>query len=79
MKLVIVALLFVICDAQAKLSPVFVSGMEFGGEKLVDVSYEDGSTSNIEAGRGLVFGGGLDFNCTKSDSTFCSQATVNPS
>lgn len=76
MKLVIIALIFFICNAQAKLSTVLVSGLEFGGDKLVDVSYVDGSTSSIEAGRGLMLGGGLDFNCTEGNTTFCSQATV---
>jgi hypothetical protein len=42
-------------------TPVFTSAFEFGGETLVDVVYSDGSKSNIEAGRGLIVGGGANF------------------
>lgn len=61
----------------AKLSPVFTSGIEFGGDKLVDVTYSDGSKSNIEAGRGIILGGGIDIDLSETKPhTFEAQAKV---
>lgn len=61
----------------AKFSPVFTSALEFGGEKLVDVTYSDGSKSNIEAGRGIIIGGGMDIDLTETKPhTFEAQATL---
>lgn len=61
----------------AKFSPVFTSALEFGGDKLVDVTYTDGSKSNIEAGRGIIIGGGVDIDLTETKPhTFEAQATL---
>ncbi len=61
----------------AKLSPVFTSALEFGGDKLIDVTYSDGSKSNIEAGRGIILGGGVNIDLTETKPhTFEAQATL---
>ena len=36
-------------------------GLTAGGDKLVTVSYTDGSTDSISAGGGLLFYGGMDY------------------
>jgi hypothetical protein len=59
------------------IAPLFTSAIEFGGDKIVDVTYSDGSTSNIEAGRGLLLGGGLLFDLSSaSPHRFEGQATL---
>jgi hypothetical protein len=61
----------------AKFSPVFISALEFGGDKLIDVTYTDGSKSNIEAGRGIILGGGVNIDLTETKPhTFEAQATL---
>ncbi len=50
----------------ARISPLFNSAIEFGGDKLIDVTYTDGSKSNIEAGRGIIIGGGALFDLTET-------------
>lgn len=37
---------------------------EFGGDTLVDVTYVDGSKADIDAGRGIVIGGGVNLDLT---------------
>lgn len=57
MKKAIVTLLFLACAAPLAARSVRFAGQfaaEFGGEKLIEVSYTDGSKSSIEAGNGLV-------------------------
>ena len=54
------SILFASESAQAvKVSKAIGLGMDFGGDKLVDVVYTDGSRSDIEAGRGVIINGGL--------------------
>jgi len=36
-------------------------GYEFGGDKILDVQYSDGSSSTINAGDGIVFAGGASY------------------
>lgn len=60
-----------------KLSPLVTSAIEFGGDKLIDVTYSDGSKSNIEAGRGIILGGGVDIDLSETKPhTFEAQATL---
>lgn len=60
----------------AKVSPLFAGALEFGGDKLVDVTYSDGSKSNIEAGRGIILAGGAVVNFTETTPhTFEVQGT----
>jgi len=46
---------------------------DFGGDTLVEVSYDDGSTSSIEAGGGITFGGGATW---RMSDLFIVQATA---
>ena len=45
-------------DAQSRLRGVFRLGGEYGGERVVEFEYEDGSTPTVTAGGGLVLTGG---------------------
>jgi hypothetical protein len=59
------------------MTPLFTSAIEFGGDKIVDVTYSDGSTSTIEAGRGVLLGGGLLFDLSPGHPhSFEGQATL---
>lgn len=61
----VLLLIFLPCLARAAhFSPVFTSALEFGGDNLVNLTYSDGSTSNIEAGRGILLGAGVDVDLT---------------
>ena len=58
-------------------SPAMTLGAEFGGEKIVDVVYADGSRSDIEAGRGLFLSGGVVINLSETiPHTFETQLTA---
>jgi len=46
-------------ESSLKITPVVASALEFGGDILVDVTFSDGSKSNIEAGRGIYISGGF--------------------
>ncbi len=71
------ALLFPLASQAAKISPLIGAGIEFGGDKLVDVTYTDGSKSGIEAGRGLLLVGGVVVNLFETTPhTFETQASV---
>lgn len=59
-KVFLLSLLFSVHTIAAKISPAFVSALEFGGDQLVNVTYTDGSKSDIEAGRGVIIAGGVD-------------------
>lgn len=75
----ICALMFLICgSAEAtKIRPAFTSALEFGGDKLIDITYSDGSKSSIEAGRGIVFGGGVNIDLSETvPHTFEAQLTA---
>jgi hypothetical protein len=37
---------------------VFVFGADFGGDSLVNVTYANGARASVEAGRGIILGGG---------------------
>ncbi len=51
-------------------------GLDFGGDKLVDVTYTDGSKSDIEAGRGVILNAGLVFDLSRTQPhTFETQLT----
>jgi hypothetical protein len=52
--LAIVAALPSAASAQNKLRGVGRFGLEYGGDKVVEFTYEDGSTPNVTAGGGLV-------------------------
>ena len=41
-----------------------VFNAEFGGDTLVEITYVDGSKADIDAGRGLVIGGGVNLGIT---------------
>lgn len=74
----ILALVFLLATTAnaAKISPIFTSAIEFGGDKLIDVTYTDGSKSNIEAGRGIILAGGAVINLTETTPhTFELQTT----
>lgn len=43
-----------------QVKPVVIFNAEFGGDTLVDFTYDDGSKADIEAGRGIVIGGGTE-------------------
>ncbi|MEQ1664392.1 MAG: hypothetical protein ABL927_03355, partial [Bdellovibrionales bacterium] len=45
-------------QATAKPIPVLLFNYDFGGDRLIDVTYADGTHSKIDAGNGLLFGGG---------------------
>ncbi len=61
----------------AKLSPVLTGALEFGGDKLVDIVYSDGTTGEIQAGRGFLLGGGLNIDLSETKpNTFEAQLTV---
>ncbi len=53
--------LFPFAANAADISPFFSAGLEFGGDKLVDITYSDGSNSDIRAGRGILLSGGAVF------------------
>lgn len=64
MKRFISGCAFFLFSSQAfalSVAPLLNVGMEFGGQKLVDVTYSDGSKSDIEAGRGFLLAGGALF------------------
>lgn len=73
-----VALVGLSPDAMASIvSPAMGIGFEFGGEKIVDVVYTDGSRSDIESGRGLYLNGGLVINISETTPhTFETQVTA---
>lgn len=48
--------------AVAQISPIVSVGYEVGGDKLVDAVYSDGSRSDIKAGAGVLFNGGLIYS-----------------
>lgn len=45
----------------ASFTPMGFISLEFGGDRLVDVAYSDGSRASLEAGRGVNCGGGVLF------------------
>lgn len=71
------SILFASESAQAvKVSKAIGLGMDFGGDKLVDVVYTDGSRSDIEAGRGVIINGGLIIDLSQTQPhTFETQMT----
>lgn len=64
--------------ATAGLALVLSLGFEFGGEKIVDVTYTNGSSSSIEAGRGISLNGGVIYRPEESSALgdFEFQGTV---
>ncbi len=77
LALMIVIVSFSGNSSATNVSPVITSALEFGGDKLVDFTYTDGSKTNIEAGRGIVIGGGVNIDLTEtSPHTFEAQLTL---
>lgn len=69
----IVSCMIVSFQASANTSPLIAIGADFGGDKIVDVTYSDGSKSSIEAGRGLLLSFGALIGLSES---FETQASV---
>lgn len=46
----------------AETSGLMMINADFGGDTLVDITYTDGSTADIDAGRGITLGGGVNWN-----------------
>ncbi len=52
-------------------------GADFGGDKIVDVSYSDGSDQTINAGGMLQFGAGILIDTLAGSSVHQTQLTIN--
>jgi hypothetical protein len=53
-------------EAQGKLRGVARLGVEYGGEKVIQFQYSDGSTPEVTAGGGLLLSGGVALEVFKS-------------
>lgn len=50
----------------ADTTSVAIINMDFGGDTLVDVTYGNGDQADIDAGRGVTFGGGINWTLSQS-------------
>lgn len=55
------SLALISAPALAEWKGVIHIGYEFGGDRVLDVKYDDGSSSTIDAGEGIVFSGGAAY------------------
>ncbi|HEU4653030.1 MAG TPA: hypothetical protein VFS47_03540 [Steroidobacteraceae bacterium] len=63
-----------VCAAQDRgLGFVFEGDLEYGGDRVATVSYEDGSTQDVRAGQGLSLAVGAHY---RGDSPFSIRGTV---
>ncbi len=77
-KIIFLAALVIACSAEAAgVAPVLGGGLEFGGEPLVRAEYSDGSTSQVNAGNGILVQAGavaeiacFGAHCVDLQSTF---------
>lgn len=63
-------------SALAEVKPIFLAGFEFGGDTLISVTYTDGSTGSIDAGEGIVLGGGVAIPLDSAE-TLSSRITLS--
>jgi hypothetical protein len=77
---ILIPLILLLLPALAQamnVSPLVMTGLEFGGDKLVSAHYSDGSTSDIQAGRGIVLAGGAVIDLTETaPHAFEAEATL---
>jgi len=61
-SLSVLILLLTLSSFAAQISPLLGGNITFGGDALAYMVYTDGSKSELEAGRGLTFFGGISFD-----------------